>query len=383
MKRRELKDMLRKDIRSIAPSKAPNPDFSLLPDPIDSQRRLISARRFIVAALALLVVAVTTALPYLFGGETPSTTTTPITTSSSQSDGTLTDTTTADQVVDLDATPYVDPIVTVALLSDRVFSSGAVSLSRRLADPILLLDDQIALMNAYVAALESTLSGDGGLSAEILTSDREGFQSLLLATGLDLTGAATETLLYYNAYGTDGEFATIEGIVVQDGNETPFSGVVEDDQGETKIRFTAVDPDQPADYVVTTVKIEDDERKFEASIYVDDELAASSLVRFEVEAEEAKVSVEIDRGSAGTIAFDVKREWDEGAWQIRIEYGIVTTSGSESGTIHCELVEADGILWYHYDALVGSETKTYVLQREPNPADDIQRNPGSTAASVI
>lgn len=370
-----LKKQIREEFRAAVPSRAPKLDLEeLLPDA--PKRRVFSFAR-VTAVMTLFAVVLLSAV---FAGWIPigqTTTTTTTTSDWTSSDTTTTDTTTTDTsttssstttttttttdaiVLPVDETTLANPLITAANLTFSMNFGGATQLANRLSDPVFLVDGHLDWIHRYVGALETALSGSGGYVAVALESDRETYSHRLSSTVVTLSGAELVYNLYYNILDAKDNKYDIAGIVVRDGVEHPFVGSLKTDETETKWTIVSYGSEDPEDnYVETKMKLEEDSQKIETRIVENGETVHESLIKIEVEQNEAKIVVETVSQDE-SIVFDIKWETEDGESQLKGSYSIDGLDWDEQGEFAIALFvdPLDGETYYRYTITSGSDTK--------------------------
>lgn len=236
---------------------------------------------------------------------------------------------------------------------------GVTELSFRLADPVFLVDSHMDWIHRYVSALETALSGSGGYSAVGLESDREEYLHRMRSIAPTLSGVDRTFEMYYNIDSVEGEESVISGIVVIDEDIFAFTGRLEAEEDETKWTIRSYESNDISDtYVETTMVIESQEQKIATRIVENGILIHESLIKLEMESDEAKIVVETISATE-SIVFEIKWEEDDEASKIKGAYTIDGLDQDEQGTFTIDLYEdpSDQSVYYRYTITAGEQTK--------------------------
>lgn len=367
MRKSELEHMIRDNIRKIVPSDVPKFDLKTLVPPQDESafnhlNRFPWVTRRSLALLMSLVVVVLLVFTVDFGISLITTTQTP-TSSTTQSDQT-TSSVILNPITEINAKEYANPIITASKLSSSLVSSGIFTLTHQLGQEPLKMDDHIDLVNQYMNALETTLSYVQTMVVT-LESDREGYAYRVQTSSFDILDISEVYEMYYNVTKQDDDKTLMVGIVIWDGKTSNFIGEFEEEGDEEKLIITAYDTDELGDeYIRTEFKIEDEEQSYRIEVFDEGEMIAASNIKIEIEADESKIQVELITGE-NTIQFEIKKEFEDEGYAIKITYGIEDTSGSESGMMKVEVFfdEVQSKYYYIYHVTSGDISKTYEQDR--------------------
>lgn len=162
--------------------------------------------------------------------------------------------------------------------------------------------EDLATINRYLGIVESFLS-DSGVTFTETESDKEGYAFKLVAQSKDITGKATEFILYYNETRTvideDETETSLEGIMSFNGQEYTVSGERESSFNEHEMEFIAyIDR---ANYVKIEQEQEDGENEYSYTVVENGITTAAFELEIETEADETEVEIRSYKNNVTTV----------------------------------------------------------------------------------
>lgn len=165
-----------------------------------------------------------------------------------------------------------------------------------------LATEELETINRYLGIVESFLS-DSGVTFSETESDKEGYAFKLVAQSKDITGKATEFVLYYNETRTvldeDETETVLEGVMSFNGREYTVKGEREISSDETEMEFTAyIDK---ANYVKIEQEQETDENEYSYTVVENGVTVAAFELEIELEADETEVEIRSYENNVTTV----------------------------------------------------------------------------------
>lgn len=162
--------------------------------------------------------------------------------------------------------------------------------------------EDLATINRYLGIVESFLS-DSGVTFTETESDKEGYAFKLVAQSKDITGKATEFILYYNETRTvvdeDETKTALEGIMSFNGQEYTVRGERESAFDENEMEFIAyIDR---ANYVKIEQEQEDGENEYSYTVVENGITTAAFELEIETEADETEVEIRSYENNVTTV----------------------------------------------------------------------------------
>lgn len=162
--------------------------------------------------------------------------------------------------------------------------------------------EDLATINRYLGIVESFLS-DSGVTFSETESDKEGYAFKLVAQSKDMTGKATEFILYYNETRTvvdeDETKTALEGIMSFNGKEYTVRGERESAFDENEMEFIAyIDR---ANYVKIEQEQEDGENEYSYTVVENGITTAAFELEIETEADETEVEIRSYENNVTTV----------------------------------------------------------------------------------
>ena len=162
--------------------------------------------------------------------------------------------------------------------------------------------EDLATINRYLGIVESFLS-DSGVTFTETESDKEGYAFKLVAQSKDITGKATEFILYYNETRTvvdeDETKTALEGIMSFNGREYTVRGERESAFDENEMEFIAyIDR---ANYVKIEQEQEDGENEYSYTVVENGITTAAFELEIETEADETEVEIRSYENNVTTV----------------------------------------------------------------------------------
>lgn len=157
-------------------------------------------------------------------------------------------------------------------------------------------DYDLSLVENYLSLIKS-LKDKQGFKVEVVESDNENYETLLIINLLDINNEQLDYQLYYNETIIDDEESKIEGIMVILDMTYHLQGKkeieVEDGETEESLELKAYIDEN--NYVLLSYEIETEENEFEKefkySIYQNGKLIKSINIEFETEDDETEITL--------------------------------------------------------------------------------------------
>ena len=162
--------------------------------------------------------------------------------------------------------------------------------------------EDLETINRYLGIVESFLS-DSGVTFTETESDKEGYAFKLVAQSKDMTGKATEFILYYNETRTvadkDETETSLEGIMSFNGREYTVRGERESSFDENEMEFIAyIDR---TNYVKIEQEQEDGENEYSYTVVENGVAVAAFELEIEQEANETEVEIRSYENNVTTV----------------------------------------------------------------------------------
>ncbi len=162
--------------------------------------------------------------------------------------------------------------------------------------------EDLETINRYLGIVESFLS-DSGVTFSETESDKEGYAFKLVAQSKDMTGKATEFILYYNETRTvveeDETETVLEGIMSFNGQEYTVRGERESSFNEHEMEFIAyIDR---SNYVKIEQEQEDGENEYSYTVVENGVAVAAFELEIEQEANETEVEIRSYENNVTTV----------------------------------------------------------------------------------
>lgn len=191
-------------------------------------------------------------------------------------------------------------------------------------------------LNRYMALVESLLS-DGNFNFVTENSDREGYETKMVVSYLDLQGNTLSYVMHYNQILTDSETDgngyeenyAIEGVMVIDGADYQMRGESknekDDDESESKTRLEVTLDATRRINVEQNYEAEDDEaeQEYSYSLFDNNTLVERSTFSYETEQDETELKMTtLKDGKTQVLYFEKEIENGETVIEIHIGDGI-------------------------------------------------------------
>ena len=162
--------------------------------------------------------------------------------------------------------------------------------------------EDLETINRYLGIVESFLS-DSGVTFSETESDKDGYAFKLVAQSKDITGKATEFILYYNETRTvvdeDEAKTALEGIMSFNGREYTVRGERESSFDENEMEFIAyIDR---TNYVKIEQEQEDGENEYSYTVVENGVAVAAFELEIEQEANETEVEIRSYENNVTTV----------------------------------------------------------------------------------
>ena len=241
-------------------------------------------------------------------------------------------------------------------------------------------EETIAELNDYMMLVESLLS-DGAFGTTYETSDRAEYEVKASVTYTDITGAKFGYTMYYNELNKrtetesdwdDGQQeeetetkADIEGVLVVDGADYPFSGKTKTEtegmESEQKTEFT-VQMGTTADGLQKVMRVEQEsesehdetEEEYSYAIYEGRTEIERSTLKVEQERDETEIEMIVKKNGQSQVFFFEKDEKERNA--IRITVG---GNGSVQEYVVRVMTDENGNSYYEYSTKNGGSFHGY------------------------
>ncbi|MCK9537296.1 MAG: hypothetical protein M0R05_06955 [Bacilli bacterium] len=333
MKRKELKKMIKTEIRSLTPHILPKIDLKAIPlydAQIDEKPRK-SPNFHAVGRLSLLLVVVILSLTVYFFqpkfvDETP-------------------------PVIDKQPLTVKEEVYTFSALSAiSLFNANPSNNLLINNQDGFLIEDQIAVLSKYLYLIEFSVGDRNLIEIKTLPSDNPLYQTKLVYHSLDLLNKPIEYVFYYNEESENQEETRLNGIMIADYQEYILEGKFEREDDETKLKLKAYITS--GDYVIVEEKREADEQKFFYQVVRNNQVVSENKIKIETEDGRFKIDLTFaDKDKE--IEYKFKKQKDN---KILIEYEIETVAGEDE--------EGEIIVYVVYDMDKKIHQYKYIIKVE-------------------
>lgn len=244
----------------------------------------------------------------------------------------------------------------------KTFADLAKTASGQTSDDIKI---QAENFNKYFSALNSFLD-DGALSVTTEKNTDEkypDYATKLTIRGRDISGNATEYIMYYNetfvGQTTDKDETesryTLNGVMLSGGVEYRLTGgkeiEEEDGEREEELKIRAYIGEATGDYVEMkqeySVENAESETEYVYRVYSDNRLVEETSVEFETENKNGKTETEFElefKNGDGKGKYKVEREVKNGSTEISVKYNL----NGRNGKFKISETVKDGVPYYEY-----------------------------------